>query len=90
MASELKICACGEPTRFEKCRLCVSEEGMFSAKLQPAAEPKHSREWFAAKVKEAADRIDTYPEHIKAGMVWATATLPTLPATTHPTKDTKQ
>lgn len=41
---------------------------------------KHSREWFAAKVKEAADRIDTYPEHIKAGMVWATATLPTLPA----------
>jgi len=51
------------------------------AKAPKPAPRKHSREWFAAKVKEAADRIGAYPEHIKAGMVWAAATLPTLPAT---------
>ena len=51
------------------------------AKAPKPAPRKHSREWFAAEVKAVADRIETYPAHIKAGMVWASATLPTLPTT---------
>jgi hypothetical protein len=53
-----------------------------SDKSKPAPR-KHSREWFAAKRDEVSARIETYPAHIKAGMVWASATVPPLPAT-HP------
>lgn len=37
---------------------------------------KYSPEWFAARVKSACDRINSYPENIRSAFVVASATLP--------------
>lgn len=38
----------------------------------------HSAAWFSSKVAEVKERVEGYPEHIKANMVEAAAALPTL------------
>lgn len=37
---------------------------------------KYSPEWFAARVKSACDRFNSYPENIRSAFVVASATLP--------------